>query len=346
MGSKFVPLAKKKIMFTKDKQERQTLVKVLRRQAKAHVMTDYYDIGEHIGTGKFAIVKRCTYKKDSKEYAVKIIEKINLDLDANEREALRAEIAIMKLVNHPSIIKMRHVFEDHKHLYLVMPLYVAGDLRRRLHESGHFDEKTVKGIMWNLFNAVNYCHERGIVHRDLKCDNVLCADPLDPTNVLITDFGLSSFIMPKKKLDSKCGTLNYIAPEILKSESYTAAVDIWSLGVIMHSLLSANLPFFGKDEEEIKNRIFYGKIRFEEEEFQNVSDDAKDLITKCLIKKPKDRITLETVLEHPWLSEMEIETDSPRCQTPNGLLHQQLESHCFTPSPAGNKNSAKSWLKS
>ncbi|ETO20606.1 protein kinase-PH domain-containing protein [Reticulomyxa filosa] len=303
--------------YAKTKEERDSWIKILRRAASTLYFGDYYTIGEVLGKGHFSVVHSGTHKTTNKKYAIKVIEKKSID--ARERLALRNEIAIMKLVKHPYIINMIDVFEDQKMIYMVMALVEHGDLFKRWHsKTGNpkvFPEQVTKIIIWKLLDALQYLHGLGIVHRDLKPENILCTHATDDTQIVISDFGLSKFAAPHAEMTMPCGTLAYVAPEVLGMQRYDRKVDLWSLGCIMHLLLRGLLPFDGKKKTEVVEKTLTKELCLTNhpqwEKFQIwyvcVCIYAKDLLTKLLIKDPKHRIDVEEAMAHSWFADIETQ---------------------------------------
>jgi serine/threonine protein kinase len=292
------------VFYARSADDRMEWVKTLRKGAHSFPIQEFYNVGKQIGKGRFSVVHSATHIRTGKLYAIKVIDKSKIAVDAREKEALRTEIAILKLVRHPTIIHMHEIFEAPSKLYIVMTLLRGGDLFDRIIARKRFPERTCMIILWRLLSAVKYLHDRGIVHRDLKPENILCGDEKDDTRVLIADFGLSKFASPEEVMNLPCGTLAYVAPEVLKLQGYSKAVDLWSLGVILYLLLRGGLPFDGKSKNEIIERTLHAKLSFRHEVWKGVSKHAIDLITRLLDKSPATRITIEAATAHPWFSNL------------------------------------------
>merc|ERR1712176_161287 len=290
--------AKTKILYSKSKKDRDEWVHSLSSAAATMSIKSQFKIGQLLGKGHFSVVHLGVNHVSGQEVAVKIVEKSRID--AREKESLRNEIAMMRLVNHPCIIRMIDTFEDQKCIYMVMQLAPFGDFFNRWKKRKIFEEDIASIIIWKLLDATQYIHSLGIVHRDLKPENILCLDEEDDTKIVISDFGLSKFAAPHTEMTMPCGTLAYVAPEVLSMKGYGRKVDLWSLGCIMHLLLRGVLPFDGHTKDEVVEKTLNKKLNLKHKKFEKVSDAAKDLIAKLLIKDPKKRISIEDALKHPW----------------------------------------------
>lgn len=184
--------------------------------------------------------------------------------------------------------------------YLVMELVQGKELFDKIVERGQYSEKDAAHIVRQILSAVEYLHKNDIAHRDLKPENLLLVKPKDPTEIVITDFGLSKFAAPHEAMKAACGTLSYVAPEVLKMEGYGKEVDLWSVGIILFLVLRAKLPFHDQTKNKIIARILRQNVQMVDSQWQKISNEAKDLIKKLLKKNPKSRITVEQAMLHPW----------------------------------------------
>ena len=161
--------------------------------------------------------------------------------------------------------------------------------------------------MYKLCKAVHYVHSYGIAHRDIKPENVLLTSEDENADIRLLDFGLSKIVGPNQKSTEPYGTLTYCAPEIILDKPYLKTVDSWSLGVMTYLMLSGSLPFSGKDEHEIAKNVVYSKVNFEKKPiWSEISNEAKDFVTKLLDKDLKTRIEMKTALEHPWFKKYNL----------------------------------------
>jgi calcium-dependent protein kinase len=276
---------------------------------KVGKIRDHYRIGKVLGSGAFGEVRLCLHKDTQTQRAVKVLRK-NL-LDDKEMDMLKNEIAILKDMDHPNIVKMYEFLEDEKRIYIVTEICKGGELFDEILNKSKFDEKDAAVVMRQLLSAINYCHKKSIVHRDLKPENMLLEQDKDLEKLKIVDFGTSLTFDPERALDEKLGTAYYIAPEVIK-KNYNEKCDLWSCGVIMYILLSGEPPFNDPkaDNEAIMKKVEKGKYDITKGVWKTASKEAKDLVKKLLTYKPDDRISAEDALKHPWLKDFKVEVDS------------------------------------
>ncbi|XP_065187234.1 SNF-related serine/threonine-protein kinase-like [Sycon ciliatum] len=256
-----------------------------------------YSLEDTLGSGHFGIVKLAYHDTTGAKVAVKVIDKTKLD--ARAREHLFREVSCMKRVEHPNIIRLYQVFDTPTKLYLVLELGENGDLYDYIanHPDGVGEDES-RDLFRQIAEAVFYCHKLHVVHRDLKPENVVFCQ--NASKVKLTDFGLSNLFDPGAKLKTSCGSLSYSAPEILLGDTYDApAVDRWSLGVILYMLLVGEKPFVGGTDSETLTMIMDCKFDMPSE----LSRESVDLVQKLLVSDPKERISLEDVLCHPWMTQ-------------------------------------------
>uniref|UniRef100_A0A8K9V2M9 Ribosomal protein S6 kinase n=1 Tax=Oncorhynchus mykiss TaxID=8022 RepID=A0A8K9V2M9_ONCMY len=258
-----------------------------------------------LGEGSFSICRQCTHKKTGQMYAVKIVSK---RMEAQTQK----EITALKLCDgHPNIIKTHEIYHDQLHTYLVLELLRGGELLERIRRKQHFSETEASRIMRRLVSAVSHMHDVGVVHRDLKPENLLFTDESENAEIKIIDFGFARLKPPDNQLlKTPCFTLAYAAPEILKYDGYDESCDLWSLGVILYTMLSGQVPFQcqGKSlartsAEEIMKKIKQGDFSFEGEAWRSVSQQAKDLIQELLTVDPDKRIKMCGLRYNAWLQD-------------------------------------------
>uniref|UniRef100_A0A670I682 Ribosomal protein S6 kinase n=1 Tax=Podarcis muralis TaxID=64176 RepID=A0A670I682_PODMU len=261
--------------------------------------TDGYEIKEDIGVGSYSVCKRCVHKSTEAEFAVKIIDKSKRD-PSEEIEIL------LRYGQHPNIITLKDVYDDGKYVYLVMELMRGGELLDRILRQKCFSEREASAVLCTITKTVNYLHSQGVVHRDLKPSNILYMDESgNPDSIRICDFGFAKQLRAENGLlMTPCYTANFVAPEVLKRQGYDAACDIWSLGILLYTMLAGFTPFAnGPDDtpEEILARIGSGKYALTGGNWDSISDAAKDIVSKMLHVDPHQRLTAALVLRHPWI---------------------------------------------
>ncbi|KAM9433187.1 MAP/microtubule affinity-regulating kinase 3-like isoform 11-T11 [Salvelinus alpinus] len=244
-----------------------------------------YRLLKTIGKGNFAKVKLARHILTGREVAIKIIDKTQLN--PNSLQKLFREVRIMKLLNHPNIVKLFEVIETERTLYLVMEYASGGEVFDYLVAHGRMKEKEARAKFRQIVSAVQYCHQKHIVHRDLKAENLLLDADM---NIKIADFGFSNEFTLGNKLDTFCGSPPYAAPELFQGKKYDGPeVDVWSLGVILYTLVSGSLPFDGQNLKELRERVLRGKYRIP----FYMSTDCENLLKRFLVLNPAKRGTFE-----------------------------------------------------
>ncbi|XP_066094173.1 serine/threonine-protein kinase MARK1 isoform X3 [Saccopteryx bilineata] len=253
-----------------------------------------YRLQKTIGKGNFAKVKLARHVLTGREVAVKIIDKTQLNPTSLQK--LFREVRIMKILNHPNIVKLFEVIETEKTLYLVMEYASGGEVFDYLVAHGRMKEKEARAKFRQIVSAVQYCHQKCIVHRDLKAENLLLDADM---NIKIADFGFSNEFTVGNKLDTFCGSPPYAAPELFQGKKYDGPeVDVWSLGVILYTLVSGSLPFDGQNLKELRERVLRGKYRIP----FYMSTDCENLLKKLLVLNPIKRGSLEQIMKDRWMN--------------------------------------------
>ncbi|XP_069118685.1 MAP/microtubule affinity-regulating kinase 3-like isoform X13 [Argopecten irradians] len=253
-----------------------------------------YRLIKTIGKGNFAKVKLAKHVPTGREVAIKIIDKTQLNPSSLQK--LFREVRIMKLLDHPNIVKLFEVIETEKTLYLVMEYASGGEVFDYLVAHGRMKEKEARAKFRQIVSAVQYCHQKHIVHRDLKAENLLLDGDM---NIKIADFGFSNEFVPGNKLDTFCGSPPYAAPELFQGKKYDGPeVDVWSLGVILYTLVSGSLPFDGQNLKELRERVLRGKYRIP----FYMSTDCENLLKKFLVLNPTKRASLENIMRDKWMN--------------------------------------------
>ena len=273
-------------------------------------ITQLYEVVKKIGEGSFGKIYKVKNKQSGDIRAMKQIMKNKIP----NIEKFQNEIRILAMVDHPNIVRLFEVIEDDKYFNLIQELCTGGELLKKI-QTTQLKEKDIAKIFNQIMSAVAYCHEKGIVHRDLKLENILFASENPDSPIKIIDFGFSVLLGKNelnkdknnnndlkkygfKRMKSKVGTLYYISPEIIKG-SYDEKCDIWACGVILFILLCGYPPFNGSSDKEVYNIITQVKYDFNQPMWKNVSKYAKELI-KNMLTLAKNRYTAKQVLSSKW----------------------------------------------
>eukprot|EP00117_Sycon_ciliatum_P016708 scpid55676/ scgid16018/ Probable myosin light chain kinase DDB_G0271550 len=293
---------KYRLYYFTDDDERKEWIKVLRDVAGYRSILDFYDVSKDVlGKGKFGIVKLGTHKNTGKEVAIKIVSKT--EMSPEDLELQRNEIEILKVCQHPSIIRLLDIFENEVNIYLVMEYMKGGDLFDYLQRRDFtVTEDLATNFAHQIATAIFYLHSYGVAHRDLKPENIIVSDDSETPSIKITDFGLSKIVGPKENSKEPFGTLSYAAPEILQGLAYNKSVDVWSFGIILFLILSGCLPFDDDDDKLTAHNTVYKDPDLYGDHMKGVSKDALDLIKHCLEKKQDNRVKIMKVLEHKWFT--------------------------------------------
>uniref|UniRef100_A0A3P9KQC0 Serine/threonine kinase 33 n=1 Tax=Oryzias latipes TaxID=8090 RepID=A0A3P9KQC0_ORYLA len=266
---------------------------------------DFYEIGRQLGRGTFGEVYETTQIKTQSKWAIKMVRRP--PPGSPKVEMLDNEIDILSQVNHPHIIRLEAIYSTAKMMYLVTELCEGGDLKQLLQQKKFFTENETRKIINCLADAVTYLHMRNIVHRDLKLENILLKNPINEENsemdVKVADFGLSI----KKKgtgiermMSGTCGTLIYMAPEVLRGNDYSQWCDAWSIGVIMFMVLCGEPPFVSTTRENLLKKIESRDLIFSQSIWATISDAAKYILTKLLEVEPVYRMSPSDLLGSSW----------------------------------------------
>ena len=264
-------------------------------------LTDKYEIIREIGSGGFSKCLLVKNKITKANYACKELQKKSV----SDYDGLMREVNLMIKLDHPNIIKLYEYYENDKSIYLIMELCTGGELFDRIVENTEngiqYTEKQAANLFRQMMDAINYCHKNGIVHRDLKPENLLFLNKDQNSPIKVIDFGMSKRFTAEKYMNEKVGTAYYISPEVLKGK-YDEKCDIWSAGVILYIIICGYPCFNGEDDDEIFAAIQRGKIQFPSPEWDDISEDVKNLIKKMCCP-PEKRLTAAQVLQDTWVKD-------------------------------------------
>ncbi|XP_023372047.1 myosin light chain kinase, smooth muscle isoform X1 [Otolemur garnettii] len=260
-------------------------------------VSDFYDIEERLGSGKFGQVFRLVEKKTRKIWAGKFFKAYS----AKEKENIRQEISIMNCLHHPKLVQCVDAFEEKANIVMVLEIVSGGELFERIiDEDFELTERECIKYMRQISEGVEYIHRQGIVHLDLKPENIMCVNKTG-TRIKLIDFGLARRLENAGSLKVLFGTPEFVAPEVINYEPISYATDMWSIGVICYILVSGLSPFMGDNDNETLSNVTSATWDFDDEAFDEISDDAKDFISSLLKKDMKSRLDCTQCLQHPWL---------------------------------------------
>ncbi|XP_075232862.1 uncharacterized protein LOC142331083 isoform X2 [Lycorma delicatula] len=264
-------------------------------QQNVTIRVGFYDVLRTIGKGNFAVVKLARHRITKSEVAIKIIDKSQLD--AVNLEKVYREVDIMKLLDHPHIIKLFQVMETKSMIYIVSEYASQGEIFDYIARHGRMSESAARRKFWQILSAVEYCHNHRVVHRDLKAENLLLDGNM---NIKIADFGFSNYYTPGEQLATWCGSPPYAAPEVFEGKKYTGPeIDIWSLGVVLYVLVCGALPFDGSTLHNLRDRVLSGRFRIP----YFMSSECESLIRKMLVLDPSKRYSIDQIKRHRWMLE-------------------------------------------
>ncbi|XP_035276341.1 death-associated protein kinase 3-like [Anguilla anguilla] len=294
----------------------------------------HYHIGEELGSGQFAIVRRCRERASGKEYAAKFIKKRRAASSRRgvSREEIEREVSILRHVRHPNIVTLHAVHESPSDVVLVLELVSGGELFDFLAEKESLTEEEATRFLKQILDGVQYLHARGIAHFDLKPENIMLLDKSDPSpRIKLIDFGIAHRISPGDEFKNIFGTPEFVAPEIVNYEPLGLEADMWSIGVITYIMLSGASPFLGDSKQETLANISAVSYEFDQEYFGSTSELAKDFIRRLLVKDPKKRMTIDDTLQHPWIKVIKRrnvrQQDSARCGERQRLKTARLKEY-------------------
>ncbi|XP_077423564.1 death-associated protein kinase 2 isoform X1 [Vanacampus margaritifer] len=271
---------------------------------KQQAVEDFYDIGEELGSGQFAVVKRCTEKSTGLEFAAKFVKKRQSRVSRRgvRREEIEREVDILQQLQHPNVVALHDVYENRTDVVLVLELVSGGELFDFLARKESLCEEEATQFIKQILDGVQYLHSKRIAHFDLKPENIMLLDRnVRLPRIKVIDFGLAHILEDGADFKDIFGTPEFVAPEIVNYESLGLEADMWSIGVITYILLSGASPFLGETKQETLGNISAMSYEFDEEFFSNTSELAKSFIRQLLVKDTRKRMSIEDALNHPWI---------------------------------------------
>ncbi|NXS76954.1 DAPK3 kinase, partial [Pandion haliaetus] len=272
---------------------------------------DFYEMGEELGSGQFAIVRKCRERKTGLEYAAKFIKKRRLSSSRRgvSREEIEREVDILREIQHPNIITLHDIFENKTDVVLILELVSGGELFDFLAEKESLTEEEATQFLKQILDGVHYLHSKRIAHFDLKPENIMLLDKNVPNpRIKLIDFGIAHKIEAGNEFKNIFGTPEFVVPCLGLS-------PFWGVTTCSCYRLSGASPFLGETKQETLTNISAVNYDFDEEYFSNTSELAKDFIRRLLVKDPKKRMTIAQSLEHPWIKRRNVRNEDS-CKKP------------------------------
>lgn len=269
------------------------------RYASERKIKHYYAFVKAIGEGHFGTVVLAKDRRTREKFAVKFIKKESKE--QRSKTLIQRELDILRLVNHKNIVRLYDLFDTEEKLYIVLEYMPGGALYQVLSSKNiHFSEECASVIIKDILEGLAYLHENDIVHRDVKPENILTTAKTWPFTSKLADFGLSNFL-DSGALESKVGTPYFCAREVVTNEKYGTKADLWSLGVVAYEMLSGRKPFEGSHTKSVLHAILEGKYSFPRTQWQHISEEARDFISKLICIDVNKRLSAVEALQHPWI---------------------------------------------
>eukprot|EP01029_Cantina_marsupialis_P017317 TRINITY_DN3887_c0_g2_i1.p1 TRINITY_DN3887_c0_g2~~TRINITY_DN3887_c0_g2_i1.p1 ORF type:complete len:742 (-),score=204.19 TRINITY_DN3887_c0_g2_i1:213-2438(-) len=276
-------------------------------ESKHHRFLDIFEVMEMLGEGGYSVVRRCRHKRTKEDFAVKIID--TRKLKKTDVDHIKHEVNIMKELEHPNIVKLFDCFEEDPMFFIVTELCTGGELFEQVVERTFYSEREARDLVSTLANALQFMHKRGIVHRDVKPENILLSSRGPSACLKLADMGFAKQLFAGDTLATSCGTPNYVAPEILNRKKYDSQVDMWSLGVVTYILLCGYAPFHSRNHAQMYRLIKRGEFKFASPYWDPISKHARDFISRLLCVDSAKRMTAEQALQHQWIRGSVAETE-------------------------------------
>mmetsp|Transcript_21157 Transcript_21157/g.59545 ORF Transcript_21157/g.59545 Transcript_21157/m.59545 type:complete len:460 (+) Transcript_21157:176-1555(+) len=284
---------------------------VEQQKPKDRVAIEDFELLTVIGKGSFGKVLQVRKKDNSRIYAMKVLNKKNI-MERNEVEHAKTEKSVLQKLVHPFLVNLHYSFQSPDKLYFIMDYVNGGELFYHLQKSRKFDEERSRFYCAEICCGIEYLHENGVLYRDLKPENLLLTGE---GHICMTDFGIAKegLMTDDDRTATFCGTPEYLAPEVLEGGGYGKGVDWWSFGTLMFEMLTGLPPFYSQDVQQMYSKIMTAKVKYPD----HISDDAKDLLQKLLVRDPEKRLAEPKAIKaHPWFGGIDWEKLEKKEMTP------------------------------
>ena len=271
----------------------------LSHAGKIRKVKEVYCIENKIKSGKYSEVFVAIHKETKEKFVAKIIRKRKLDYI--ERELMRNEVSILSLLDHENIVRLVDVFHSQKSLILITEL-IEGEELTKVIKSTAMNEEVVRSVVFQLLKVLEYLNSLGILHRDIKAENIILVKGNDGPFVKLLDFGFATFDLKNSLNIIHCGTLGYSAPEILKKEPYGKSIDMWSIGILAFAMVTGKIPIYDSDHRVVISKTVNLEIDYMSERWKDISFDCMDFVQNLLKKVPDERLGIQQALAHPWFT--------------------------------------------
>ncbi len=266
---------------------------------KDQAFRSVYQLNAKIKSGSFGTVCIGTHRASGNRVAIKCIQKKKLS--PHEDCAIFTEVRILSTLQHDRICSVIDFFDEKEWYFIVLPLMEGGDVFDRVGKLNNYSEDVARNLVFQMLRGIAFLHEHNIAHCDLKPKNLLLKSKDDDSSVVLADFGFATEVFAPNSISKQCGTPYFVAPEVILGDGYDTRADMWSVGVIVYSLLSGTLPFNGRRHLDLYQKIIAGQYTFDKDKWEGVSDGAKDFVRKLLVVDPSERFSCQDALNHTWI---------------------------------------------
>jgi len=263
--------------------------------AAKYVLDDFIPVGSFIGTGSFGTVQRVVHRRTAEVFAMKVIPKAKV-LEHKMIDYLARELKTQFRIKHPNILRLHYYFEDAQQVHVLLEYASGGTLFALMRKTGRLAEPDSARFFANIAGALNHLHSHGVIHRDVKPENILlCAGGV----AKLADFGWCAEVLEGKQRNTFCGTFDYLSPEMALSEPHDASVDVWAMGILLYEMLMGKPPFAARSQAACLSRIVHVDLQIPDE----IPSLAADLIRRILVREPSARLGLGPAMRHPWVQQ-------------------------------------------